>query len=121
MKKFAITAGSFLLPVVAFAQQQVSTGYLESIIRGIGRLINLALPVLIAAGVVYFIFNVVKYIIAGDDNAKEQAKGRIIYGIIGLFVIVAVWGLVNLLGSILGITPGQNNSAPIPTLPTSNF
>ena len=39
-------------------------------------------------------------------NSEELREGRntIIYGIIGLFVIVALWGLVLLVKSELGIT-----------------
>ncbi len=38
-----------------------------------------------------------------------------IWGIVALFVMVAVWGLVAFIGNALGITPGQN-SGNIPTV-----
>jgi len=35
--------------------------------------------------------------IASDEEAKKAGRDRIIFGIIGLAVIVAMWGLVNIL------------------------
>ena len=57
-------------------------------------LLNSTLPVLVALGVVYFVWGVVQYFIGDSDEAKEKGRDRIIYGIIGLVVIVGLWGLV---------------------------
>ncbi|MFA6177612.1 MAG: hypothetical protein WC694_01825 [Candidatus Paceibacterota bacterium] len=54
------------------------------------------LPVLVALGVVYFVWGVVQYVIADEEEAKAKGKDRIIYGIIGFAVITALWGLVNI-------------------------
>jgi fumarate reductase subunit D len=75
----------------------------EGTIAGmIGYIIDFVLdPVvslLIAAAVVVFLWGVVKYITSGDnEEERKKAKDLIIYGIIGLFVMVSVWGLVGLL------------------------
>jgi hypothetical protein len=50
---------------------------------------------LVALGVVYFIWGVVQYFIGDSEEAKKKGKDRIIYGIIGLAVIISMWGLVN--------------------------
>ena len=54
---------------------------------------------------------------AGDEDKKAQGRQHMIWGIIALFVMVAVWGLVGFLGNALGITPGANNTPTIPTVP----
>jgi len=47
---------------------------------------------------------VVQYITAGGDEEKRKAgRNTMLYGIIGLFVMVAVWGLVNVLISTFGL------------------
>lgn len=63
---------------------------------------------LIAVGVIIFLIGVVKYIKSGD-NEDERKKGRefMIYGIIGLFVMVSIWGLVALLIDTFGIYPDK--------------
>jgi len=54
------------------------------------------IPVIVALGVVYFVWGVVQYVIAGGEEAKTKGKDRIIYGIIGFAVIIGLWGLVNI-------------------------
>ena len=45
---------------------------------------------------VYFVWGVVQYVIAGGEEAKKKGKDHVIFGIIGLAVIVSLFGLVNI-------------------------
>jgi hypothetical protein len=81
----------------------------------INEILNIIIPILITLGVVYFIWGVITYVIADDEERKKSGRNRIIYGIIGLAVIVALWGLV----AILTNTFGVSNTGTI-TLPTIN-
>lgn len=108
MKKFGIAIASYALPLMAGAQT-VDTGYIDSILTGIRNILNAALPIIIAAAVVYFVYGIARYVMSGDEAAKEAAKGKIIYGIIGLFVMVSVWGLVRILTNITGV---EDEAAP---------
>ena len=57
-----------------------------------------AVILLIALAVVFFLYGILKYITAGDDEEKRtKMKNTIIYGIIGLFVMISFWGIVNIL------------------------
>ncbi len=115
MKKFGIAIASFALPLIAGAQT-VNTGYIDSIFTAIGNILNTALPLIIAAAVVYFVYGIARYVMSGDDAAKEVAKGKIIYGIIGLFVMISVWGLVRILTRVTGVetvaAPSVGNILP---------
>lgn len=83
----------------------------------IGNLINSLVPVLLALGVVYFVFGVVQYVIGGGEEAKTQGRDRMIWGIVGFAVIVGMWGLVNIVANTFNL---KNTAAVIPTLvPTS--
>jgi predicted membrane channel-forming protein YqfA (hemolysin III family) len=127
MKKKLIVLSGFvfgLAPVVALAQVGTtgstsggctvgSTGTLLGVLCRIGQILNAVVPVLIALGVVYFVWGVITYVIASDEEAKKAGRNRIIYGIIGLAVIVAVWGLVRILTNTFDV----NNTGQI-TLPT---
>jgi len=69
-------------------------------------ILNPAMDLLIAAAVILFLYGVIKYVSGGDDEAKrKEAKNYIVYGIIGLFVMVSVWGLVNLLAGTFSLNP----------------
>lgn len=89
-----------LMPVLAFAQADAF-----SLLRTIKNFINQATPVLISAAVLYFIYGVVRFVIAADADDKEKARGVVIQGIIGLFVIVSLWGLVFFIGNTVGVGP----------------
>ena len=68
---------------------------LGGIICTIQQLLNSSISVLIALGVVYFVWGIVSYVIGDSEEAKKKGRDRIIYGVIGLAVIVSLWGLVN--------------------------
>jgi hypothetical protein len=66
------------------------------VICKIGDILNTVIPMLIALGVVYFVWGVVTYMIGADEEQKKKGRDKIIYGIIGLVVIVGMWGLVRI-------------------------
>ncbi|MCR4284187.1 MAG: pilin [Parcubacteria group bacterium] len=109
LKKF-IPVGLMFAPSLAFAAT------IESILDNISSIINLVIPLLIAIALVVFIVGVIKYITAGaDEEKRKEARNTIIYGVIGLFAIVAVWGLVGVIASTFGIDTG--GTIDIPQLP----
>ena len=60
---------------------------------------NLIVELAIALAVLFIIVNVVRYLIAGSDDEEARKKGgdAILYGVIGLFAILSIWGMVALL------------------------
>ncbi|MEK7088604.1 MAG: hypothetical protein AAB913_00555 [Patescibacteria group bacterium] len=62
------------------------------------------IPLIIALATAMFVWGVVQYVINSDEEAKK-AKGRefMIWGILGLTVMFAVWGLVKIVGKTFGI------------------
>ena len=71
----------------------------------IQQYLNTLIPIMIAVGVVYFVWGVVQFVIlgAGDEAKKTKGKQFMIWGIIALAVMVSVWGLVNILNSTFNI------------------
>lgn len=113
MKKLIpLAAGSaWALPLLAFAQVTNITsaaGAVTQIINGV------LVPLVFAVAFLIFIWNVVRYFIAGAGDKKEEAKSLIIYSVIGFFVMVAVWGLVNIL---LGTFNLNQNVPNLPVAP----
>lgn len=51
-----------------------------------------------AVALLYFVYGIVQYVAAGDNAAKRTDSVKTItYGLIALFVLIAVWSLVGLL------------------------
>lgn len=110
MKRFIIPAAAVLTPMVAFAQQ---LGGLETLLRSIGRLVDLALPIVVGIALLGFFWGLAQFVFAaGDETKKDEGKRHMLWGVIALFVMVSVWGLVNFIGRSLDISSG--GSAPVP-------
>ena len=77
--------------------------------------VNIIVPILIALGVVIFIWGVLTYVIASDEEAKSAGRNRIIWGIIGLAVIIGLWGLVRILTNTFGVQ--NTGEITFPTVP----
>jgi phosphatidylglycerophosphatase A len=69
---------------------------------------NQAIYVIIALAVLTFIWNIYHYFIVADPENKKDAGFYVMYSVIGLFVIISFWGLVNIVGNTfnLNTTPG---------------
>lgn len=102
IKHKALGAGfaSSLLPLLALAQE-ADTSYVNNLLDDVGGIITQLIPIFIGVAVLVFIWGVIKYVTAGDDSEKRaQARSLMIYGIIAIFVIVSIWGLVAILQNI---------------------
>ncbi len=65
-------------------------------------LIDRLIPLLISLGLVLFLIGVLRFVTAGDNEEKRQGgRDLMIFGIIALFVMVSVWGFVNILSQTL--------------------
>ncbi len=85
-------------PLMAFAAD------LTSILGVIETLLNLIIPILLILATVVFLYGVITYLTAGGDEEKA-ATGRayIIWGLIALAAMIAIWGLVLALISTFGV------------------
>jgi uncharacterized membrane protein YidH (DUF202 family) len=109
MKKVIYGLMSFA-PVLAFAQD---LGQVDTLVTNIKGVLNNILPVLLALAIIYFFWGLVKFIkSAGDAKARDEGKGVMIWGIIAIFVMVSVFGIVNWLGDTTGLDAGT-----VPDLP----
>ena len=109
MKKAILVALAFA-PSLVFAQ---SLGNLEILVRSIGRLINLALPIVVAIALLAFFWGLVKFIFGqGNEESKTDGKKLMIWGLVALFVMVSVWGLVRFMGNALGVNQGDTIIVP---------
>ncbi|MEN9647926.1 MAG: hypothetical protein RLY57_730 [Candidatus Parcubacteria bacterium] len=117
MKKLAafITALVATTPAFAFAAE----GNFDNIFRAVDTVMGLItklIPIVIGAAVLLFLFGILKFVFAGDDESRKAARGFMILGIVALAVMVSVWGLVRFLQSTFGLENSQEAIQP-PKIP----
>ena len=81
------------------------------IICKMGAILNSIVPLLVALGLVYFVFGVVTYMIGDSEEAKKKGRDKIVYGIIGFVVIFSLWGLVSLTIKTFGLDSSSSQIA----------
>jgi hypothetical protein len=95
MKKTFLKLGTLsVLAVPAIAGAQ-SIGGILGLLAQANDLINRLIPFIIALTVLIFLWGIFKFVIAGGDGeARKEAQGYIIWGVVALFVMVSVWGIL---------------------------
>ncbi len=115
-KAFVLTS----VALAAFAAPLVSLAALSNI-SDVGSFIintinNVFVPVIFAIAFIVFVWGAFQTFIigAGSEDVKEKGKNLMLWGLIGFFVMVSVWGLVNILtGSVsFGNTTGISGGTP---------
>lgn len=111
MKKILALATAFL-PGLALAQNNFTN--VQNGIASVASIVDRLIPLIIGIAVLLFLIGVLRFVTAGGDEEKrEAARHMIIFGIIALFVMVCVWGFVNILkSSIFGGTDVTTPIAP---------
>jgi len=99
-----------LTPLFAYAAADILT--IMTQIRGI---LNFAIPTLMVLATVVFLWGVILYVVAGSDEEKvATAKSYILTGLVGLFVMIAVWGIVQAIVQQFGLKAESDIIPPGP-------
>ena len=111
MKKYlSLSLLALAMPLLVGAQaiSDVSGGI--TIVKG---WIESALPLLIGLAVIFFIWSLLQFL-RDSGSKKDEARTQMIWGIVILFVMVSVWGLVGLLQNAV-----NTDNAPSSVTPTN--
>lgn len=109
MKKALLSISLFFLPAVAFAQ----AANIEGLVVKITDVINKAIvPLIFAIAFVVFIWGIFWYFIARNEEGKVQGRDLMIWGLVAFFVMISVWGLVNILVGTFELDGQQNVTFP---------
>ncbi|KKT29033.1 hypothetical protein A3I36_04720 [Candidatus Giovannonibacteria bacterium RIFCSPLOWO2_02_FULL_45_28] len=111
LRKIAIISTS-ILPLVALAATTV-----QGVLIQIRVILNQVVPIIMVLATIVFLWGVIRYVTAGGDEEKiKEGKQFIIFGLIGLFIMVAVWGIIASLQGTFGL-----GTEPVPPGPATNF
>jgi len=84
---------------------QTAEASVESLMGKVNKLIiNPLIVLLFAMAVVYFVYGLVKYLISPDnEEVRKSSKSHMLWGVIGMFIMVSVFGIMNLIMNTLGV------------------
>ncbi len=89
-----------VFPRVAHAAPQNFRQLADSITGMITSII----PILSGAALLVFLWGIADFVRnAESSTGREEGKQRMVWGVVGLFVLLSLWGLVSFVGSSLGI------------------
>ena len=103
-------------PALALAAN-VNTSNLDAIITFLKNAVKSVIPIVFGLAIIFFFWGLIEFIRAsGDAKLRAEGRGRMIYGVIAIAVMVALYGLIAWLGNTFGVDT-QATLGNIPTVP----
>ena len=103
----------YLFILLAVLPGSANAQVLSGMLSGFAGFIQSLIPVAFGLAVIAFFYGVARYIYnSGSDKAAEEGRRIMVGGIIGLFVITSIWGIVAFLQSQLAFSTPQNLTLP---------
>ncbi|OHA16517.1 MAG: hypothetical protein A3G52_00230 [Candidatus Taylorbacteria bacterium RIFCSPLOWO2_12_FULL_43_20] len=115
MKKVCILITLALIsPVFVFAQNDArDLPLLGTLIPQFGNLVGKLTTIVFAVALLVFFWGVAKYIfLSGSEEAKARGKRIMTGGIIALFIMVSIWGIVEFIRKDFGISDDKTIGVP---------
>lgn len=89
----------------------------------ITALTGTVLPLVMSLAVLFFIWGLVRFLMDAGNEEHEEGKNIMLWGMIALFVMVALWSILAYIETSLGITGTENlgNAPGTPSGPVPNL
>ena len=105
--KYKLLIISSLFPVISFAALDGVKGLLQAFVK----LLNLVIPAIFGLSLIYFLWGGSQFILkAGEQKARDEGKKKMLWGIVALFVMISIYGIVRAIGLAFNIAPGGDMS-----------
>lgn len=102
----AATIAFVALPSIVAAQQTAAQGLLGTLALA-NRILNGLVGLLILVAILAFFWGLIMYLFKQGEDKSEGLR-IMFYGVIAIFVMVSIWGIIRLLQNTFGVT--QNTS-----------
>lgn len=75
----------------------------------VGAIVNPLIVFLFALALVYFLYGVFVFIRGADsEEVRDTGKKHMLWGLVGLFIMVSVYGILSIVIGTVGATPPTN-------------
>lgn len=82
----------------------LSTSNIGEILTYLSCLLSKIMPILVTVAALAFVWGIINlYLNPNNEEKKKQGKGFMVWGLVALFVIVCVWGLVGVIANTFGV------------------
>jgi len=89
------------------------------LINAVGNLLNPLIAILVGVAMIVFFWGLVKFIFKlGGDVKVEEGRRLMVWGIVALFVMLSVWGIIGFFQRQLGL---PDTTIPAPGEDIRNF
>jgi hypothetical protein len=103
-KIYLLSSLYLIFPAISFAALDGIKGFLTAFKTSI---IDKLIPIIFGLSLIYFFWGISQFILnSADQKKRDEGKSKIIWGVVALFVFVSLYGILALMGTILGIGPG---------------
>ena len=95
-----------IIPSVSYAALDGITGLLNSVLN----IVKMFIPIIFGLAVLYFFWGMGQFILndAGNDKTRADGKQKMLWGVIALFVMASITGIIVFIGDSIGIKPDIN-------------
>lgn len=101
---------SIFFPAVAEAAPVIPASVLTFVGKISTEILNPIIAMMFAFAMAYFVYGVVAYIWHPDnEEAREKGKQSMFWGVIGMFIMVSVFGIMRFLIDSIGADPALMN------------
>ena len=89
----------------------VAEASVVTLMKSVNRvIINPLIILLFALATVYFVYGLLKYLLSPDnEEIRKESKTHMLWGIIGMFIMIAVFGIMGLILKTVGENKIQIN------------
>ena len=79
---------------------------LQDLLPSVSSLLGRLIPIVFGIALLTFFWGLARFIYnAGDEKRIEEGKRIMVWGLIALFVMASIWGIIRLIQGDLGISP----------------
>jgi len=93
-------------------------GFMTNVLTFINTIV---IPFILAIGFLVFVWGVFQYFIIGGSNDEAKTTGRslIMYAIGGFVIILAFWGIINIISNGIGLEQPLDSTPAVNTTPVN--
>jgi uncharacterized membrane protein len=102
---FAVLFSPIGLFVLAFPRSAYAFEAIQNIVgKIVSNIINPLIGMLFAVGFAVFLWGIARYVFnSGNDTERDTGRKHILWGLIGMLIMVGVAGIINIIRGTIGV------------------